>query len=87
MSDNIKNLPINEYSNPTLDEINVMNSLFNTSSQPLDLRQAKISIIITLLYIILFLTYRNNNFTLKSFISISSICFLICVYFTQQYIS
>ena len=87
MSDNIRDLPINKYSNPTPEEINILNSLFNTEENKFDIHKIKVTIIITLLYIIFILFNKKNKYNLKLFISISSIIFPILIYFTQSCIN
>ena len=85
MSDNISDLPINEYSNPTSEEIHIMNTLF-TQQQSVNIYNIKVSILITLLYIILFLMHLNYKCKPKTFLCFSSIVFSILIYFVQVYL-
>ena len=83
MSDLIQTLPINEYSNPSKEEIQILDTLFPKQST---IKQTKISIVASLLYIILFLITQKCKYKTYIILPLTSIIMCICIYVIQMYL-
>ena len=81
MSDSIKNLPIDEYSNPTKEEIQILDTLFPKQTTVV---QIKISILASLLYIVCFLI--NQKFKSKIYVLLCSLFIFASLYLIQIHV-
>ncbi len=87
MSDNILNLPVNEYHIPTENEIHIMNTLFATPQLPIR------KFLYNTLYASLFVTFINLIYlkyfctSLKShvYILLSFFIFIVAIYYIQVF--
>jgi len=84
MSDKIKDLPVDSYSTPSVDEIKIMNSIFTNES--FDFKYIKLSIIICFIYIISFLIYIKYKFNFKYYIFLSTIILYLSIYLSVIFI-
>ena len=83
MSDLIQTLPFNEYSNPSQEEIQILDTLFPKQST---IKQTKIAILASLLHIILFLMTQQFKSKLYIMLLLTAIIMFACIYFIQMYV-
>jgi hypothetical protein len=86
MSDNIKDLPIDQYSNPNVDEIKIMNNLFDDNNEKFNFKHIKLYIIICFLHIIFYLLQLKYKTKIQYFLISSSIAFFIAFFLSINYI-
>lgn len=84
MSDKIKDLPYDPYSNPTTNEIEIMNSIFVQES--FDFKYIKLSVIVCFLYIIFFLIQVKYTFNFKRYIFCTTILLYLFMYLSVTFI-
>ncbi len=82
MSDSIINLPTNEYSNPTKEEIQILDTLFPKQTTIVEL---KISILASLLYIIFIFIHKKFNKS-SLLLPLTTIIMFACMYYIQLYV-
>lgn len=85
MSDNIKDLPIDTYSNPTSKEITIMNNLFENNNT-FDFKHIKLTIILCFIHIIFNLVQFKYKFKLQYFIIITTIILSLSIFLSINYI-
>lgn len=84
MSDKIKDLPVDSYSTPSVDEIKIMNSIFIKES--FDFKYTKLSIIVCFIYIISFLIFIKYKFNFKYYLFLSTFILYLSIYLSVTFI-
>ena len=84
MSDRIKDLPVDPYYNPTIDEIKIIDSIFTKSKY--NFNHTKLSIIICFIYIIFFLIFSKYKYPLTYYLPSTTLLLFISIYLSVIYI-
>ena len=84
MSDQISNLPLNKYSNPTTQEIEVIETLFDKTE--FDIKYAKFTTIICFLHILSILILEKYKIPNTKFILLSTLIMILSCYLSVTYI-
>ena len=84
MSDRIKDLPVDQYYNPTIEEIKIIDSIFTKSKY--NFNDLKLSIIICFIYIIFFLIFLKYKFSLHLYLPLTTILMFTSIYLSIIYI-